>query len=67
MESLKYLDDLIINHLNSLYVDNLLKDSSIFLLSDHEDGMPLIYYLTDFYQYEVHLPLLFLLINDRKI
>ena len=66
LESLKYLDDLIFNFLISLYNDNLLKETSIFLLSDHGVGMPSIYYLTDFYQYEKHLPMLFLLINDRK-
>ena len=66
LESLKYLDDLIINYLNSLYIDNLLKDSSIFLLSDHGVGMPSIYYFSDFYQYEQHLPMFFLIINDRK-
>ena len=66
LESLKYVDDLIINHLNSLFNDNLLKESSIFLLSDHGAGMPSIYYLTDFYQYEFNLPMLFVIINDRK-
>jgi hypothetical protein len=66
LESLKYLDDFIFNHLNSLFNDNLLKDSSIFLLSDHGVGMPSIYFLTDFYQYEFHLPMLFIIINDRK-
>ena len=66
LESLKYLDDLIFNYLNSLYKDNLLKESSIFLLSDHGVGMPSIYYTTDFYQYEEKLPMLFIIINDRK-
>ena len=66
LESLKYLDDLIINYLNSLFIDNFLKDSSIFLLSDHGVGMPSIYFFNDFYQYEEQLPMLFLLINDRK-
>ena len=66
METLKYLDDIIYDYLNSLYNDNLLKETSIFLLSDHGVGMPSIYYLTDFYQYEFNLPMLFLLINDRK-
>ena len=66
LESLKYLDDLIINYLDSLYNDNLLKESSIFLLSDHGVGMPSIYFMADFYRYEEHLPMLFLIINDRK-
>ena len=66
LESLKYLDNLINNYLNSLFNDNLLKETSVFLLSDHGVGMPSIYYFADFYIYEVHLPMLFLLINDRK-
>ena len=66
LESLKYLDNAILNHLKSLFDDNLLKESSIFLLSDHGCGMPSIYYLNSFYQYEIHLPMLFVIINDRK-
>ena len=52
LESLKYIDDILYNFLNSLFNDNLLKESSIFLLSDHGDGMPSIYYMHDFYQIE---------------
>ena len=66
MESLKYLDNIIFNYLNSLFNDNLFKESTIFLLSDHGVGMPSIYYLSNFYYYEGHLPMLFMIINDRK-
>ena len=66
LESLKYLDNLIFNYLNSLFNDNLLKESSVFLLSDHGVGMPSIYFTTDFYRYEEQLPMLFIIINDRK-
>ena len=44
LEALKYIDDIIFNFLNNLYKDNYLKDSSIFLLSDHGVGMPSFYY-----------------------
>jgi hypothetical protein len=66
LETLKYLDNIIFNHLKSLYDDNLFKESSIFLLSDHGCTMPSIYYLNDFYKYEGQLPMLFVIINDRK-
>ena len=66
LENLKYIDDIIFNFLNNLFNDNLLKDSSIFLLSDHGVGMPSIYFLNDFYRIEEHLPMLYMIINDRK-
>ena len=44
LETVKYLDDIILNYLKSLFNDNLLKESSIFLLSDHGCGLPSIYY-----------------------
>ena len=66
LESLKYLDNLIFNYLDSLYNDNLLKESSVFLLSDHGVGMPSIYYTTYFYRCEEQLPMLYIIINDRK-
>ena len=66
LESLKYIDDIIYNYLISLFNDNLLKDSSIILLSDHGTIMPSPYYFFDFYQIEMRLPMLYMLINDRK-
>ena len=64
-EILKYMDDTLLEYLNKLFKDNLLKDTSIFLLSDHGIGLPSIYYLMDFYQYEKRLPMFFLIVNDR--
>ena len=66
LEVIKYTDDVIYNFLNSLYDDNLLKDTSVFLFSDHGNGMPSVYYLHDFFQIEKRLPMLFIIINDRK-
>ena len=63
---IKYIDEIIANFLNNLFNNNLLKDTSVFLLSDHGVGMPSIYYSSDFYQREYDLPLLLLIINDRK-
>ena len=66
LEILKYLDDIIYNFLNNLFNENLLKETSVFLLSDHGVGIPSIYYLYNFFQFEKQLPMLYLLINDRK-
>ena len=48
LEVLKYTDDILYNFLNTLFNDNLLKDSTIFLLSDHGCAMPAVYYITYF-------------------
>ena len=66
LEALKYTDTVIYNYLNSLFNDNLLKDTSIFLLSDHGVVMPSLYSLEDFYILEKDLPMLYILVNDRK-
>ena len=66
MEVLKYLDDIIYNYLNSLYKDNLFKDTSIFLLSDHGVGIQSMYYAFKFFALEAELPMLYIILNDRK-
>ena len=66
LEVLKYADNVIYNFLNNLFNDKLLKDSSIILVSDHGVGMPSFYYPYDFYKLEEHLPMLYIIINDRK-
>ena len=66
LEVVKYSDDIIYNFLNSLYNDNLLKDTTVFLISDHGCHMPSIYYLYDFYKIEKRLPIFLMIINDRK-
>ena len=66
LEPIKYIDEVIYDFLNSLYEDNLLKKSSIFLVSDHGTVMPSVYYLYDFFNIEIRLPMLYILVNDRK-
>ena len=65
-EVLKHLDYIISSFLNSLYDDNLFKGTSIFLLSDHGIGIQSIYYIMEFFKYEYLLPMLYIIINDRK-
>ena len=67
LEVVKYTDEIIYNFLNSLFNDNLLKGTSIFLVSDHGSGIPSVYYLYDFFKIEIRLPMLFIIINDKKI
>ena len=66
LEKLKYIDNTIYEYFIKLFNDNLLKDTSIFLLSDHGVGIPSIYYLNSFFKYELVLPMLYLFVNDRK-
>ena len=62
----KYIDDSLFNFLNNLYNDNLLKDTTVILLSDHGAVLPSVYYLFDFYIIEKALPMFYILVNDRK-
>ena len=43
-----------------------MKDTTIFLLSDHGTAIPSPYYMTKFYQTERFLPMLYIICNDRK-
>ena len=43
-----------------------MKDTSIFVLRDHCVGIQAIYYMFDFYLIENSLPMLYVIINDRK-
>jgi hypothetical protein len=66
LEILKYLDNTLFSFLNNLFKDNLLKDTTVFLLSDHGTAMPSPYYITNFFNYERFLPMLYIICNDRK-
>ena len=66
LEKLKYIDNIIYNFFNKLYLDNLLKDTSILLLSDHGVALPSIYYLNEFFTIEKVLPMFYLIVNDKK-
>ena len=66
LEVLKYADDIIYSFLKNLYDDNLMKSTSIFLISDHGCHSPSPYYASDFYHIERFLPMFYLICNDRK-
>ena len=66
LEILKYLDNILFNFINDLYKDNLLKDTTVFLMSDHGTALPSPYYMADFFKSERALPMLYIICNDRK-
>ena len=66
LEILKYVDDIIFNFLERLFNENLFSDSTIFLLSDHGTSIPSPYYINKFFMMEKHLPMLYIICNDRK-
>ena len=66
LEVLKYSDDIIYNFLNKLYNKNLLKGTSVFLISDHGTTCPSPYIISEFYHIERYLPMLYIICNDRK-
>jgi len=66
LEVLKYTDSIIYKFLNNLYDKNLLKSTSLFLVSDHGTQCPSVYHLNKFYRIERYLPMFYLICNDRK-
>jgi len=66
LEVVKYSDGIIFKFLNNLFNDNLLKDSIIFLISDHGVAIPSPYFFYDFYKLEANLPMLYIIVNDKK-
>ena len=66
LEKLKYIDNLIYKFFYNLFNKNLLKETSVFFLSDHGVALPSVYYMNDFFKYERALPMFYLLVNDRK-
>ena len=64
-EVIKYDDDIIFNFLNNLYEQNLLRETTILLLSDHGCSLPSVYYFNEFFEIEKHLPMFFMLIADK--
>ena len=63
---IKYSDDIVYNFLERLFNDNLLKDTTVILISDHGASMPSFNYIYDYYTKEIDLPMLYFIINDRK-
>ena len=66
LEVIKYSDEVIYNFLNNLFNEHLLKDTIIFILSDHGCPMPSTYYFNDFFYLERSLPMLYIISYDNN-
>ena len=66
LQVIKYIDNLISSFLWNLYDDNLLRNSVVFLISDHGTEMPSIYYIDSFYKIEADLPMFYIFLSDKK-
>lgn len=66
LEVIKYDDEYSYNFLNDLFNANLLKDSTVMIMSDHGCPIPSIYYFSDFFHIEENLPMLYVLCYDKK-
>jgi len=66
LEILKYDDEYLFKFLNNLFTENLLKDTIVMLLSDHGCTMPSIYHFNDSFNFDVALPMLYILSYDNK-
>ena len=49
LQAVKHIDIILSNFLTDLFNDNLLNDTTVFLISDHDSRMPSLYYVSDFY------------------
>ena len=66
LEVIKYDDEYSYKFLNNLFKKNLLKDSTVMIMSDHGCPIPSIYYFSNFFRYEENLPMLYVLSYDKK-
>jgi hypothetical protein len=66
LEVIKYDDEYSYKFLNDLFNKNLLKDSTVMIMSDHGCPIPSIYYFNNFFSYEENLPMLYVLCYDKK-
>ena len=66
LEILKYDDEILSNFLNNLFQNNMLKETTIFLLSDHGCPMPSLYHTSQFFRIEKFLPMLYIFTYDKK-
>ena len=66
LEILKYDDEYLLKFLTKLFKDNLLKETVVMILSDHGCTMPSIYHFNDAFNFDISLPMLYILSYDNK-
>ena len=68
-EVIQYIDDALYNFLNFFYENGYLRNTGLFILSDHGNHMPGLYNLLFAEQYEIErvLPFLFIIVNSKEL
>ena len=66
LQVVKYVDHFISSFLINLFNDNLLRNTTVILVSDHGATLPSLYYVYSFYRIEGKLPMLYILVSDKK-
>jgi hypothetical protein len=66
LEILKYDDEHTYKFLTNLFNENLLKETIVFFLSDHGCTMPSLYHFNDSFNFDISLPMLYILSYDNK-
>ena len=66
LEILKYDDEYAYRFLNNLFIENLLKETVVMLISDHGCTMPSIYHFNDAFNFDIALPMFYILSYDKK-
>jgi hypothetical protein len=66
LEIIKYDDEYAYKFLTNLFNENLLKETVVMFLSDHGCTMPSLYHFNDAFNFDMSLPMFYILIYDNK-
>ena len=66
LEVLKYADEYAFKFLTNLFNQNLLKETVVLFLSDHGCTMPSIYHFNDAFNFDIALPMFYILSHDNR-
>lgn len=66
LEKIKYDDEYTYKFLTKLFNENLLKETVVMFLSDHGCTMPSLYHFNDAFNFDISLPMLYILSYDNK-
>ena len=66
LEIIKYDDEYVYKFLTNLFNENLLKETVVMFLSDHGWTMPSLYHFNDAFNFDIALPMFYILRYDKK-
>ena len=66
LELIKYDDEYAYKFLTNLFKENLLKETVVMFLSDHGCTMPSLYHFNDAFNFDISLPMFYILSYDNK-